>query len=100
MSTFPNTAQASLAGRLVPRRLVVLALIVALAAAALTLTVVLAMVMIEWASYGIRKGFRGQALFGFGMSVVLQIAFLNALFSLGFATLIGSAVLLARRPRD
>jgi hypothetical protein len=42
MSTIANTAQAGLAGRLrLPRRLVVLALIVALAAAALTLTIVL-----------------------------------------------------------
>jgi hypothetical protein len=42
MSTIPNTAQADLAGRLrLPRRLVVLALIVALAAAALTITIVL-----------------------------------------------------------
>ena len=48
-------------------------------AATLTITAVLAMVMIEWAKYGIKKDFRGQALFGFGMAVLLQIAFLNAL---------------------
>jgi heme/copper-type cytochrome/quinol oxidase subunit 3 len=51
-------------------------------AATLTITTVLAMVMIEWAAYGIRKGFRGQALFGFGMAVLLQVAFLNALYYL------------------
>jgi heme/copper-type cytochrome/quinol oxidase subunit 3 len=51
-------------------------------AATLTITALLAMVMIEWANYGIRKGFRGQALFGFGMSVLLQVAFLNALYYL------------------
>jgi heme/copper-type cytochrome/quinol oxidase subunit 3 len=51
-------------------------------ATTLSITVVLAMVMIEWAAYGIRKGFRGQALFGFGMCVVLEVAFLNALFYL------------------
>ena len=51
-------------------------------ATTLTITVVLAMVMIEWANYGIRKGFRGQALFGFGMATLLEIAFLNALFYL------------------
>ena len=51
-------------------------------AATLTITMLLAMVMIEWANYGIRKGFRGQALFGFGITVLLQVAFLNGLYYL------------------
>jgi heme/copper-type cytochrome/quinol oxidase subunit 3 len=51
-------------------------------AATLTITVLLTMVMIEWANYGIRKGFRGQALFGFGVAAGLQVAFLNGLYYL------------------
>jgi heme/copper-type cytochrome/quinol oxidase subunit 3 len=51
-------------------------------AATLTITIALAMVMIEWAKYGIRKNFRGQALFGFGMSAFLQVAFLTLLYYL------------------
>ena len=51
-------------------------------AATLTITMLLAMVMIEWANYGIRKGFRGQALFGFGVTVLLHAAFLNGLYYL------------------
>lgn len=51
-------------------------------ASTLTITALMAMVTIEWAAYGIRKGFRGQALFGFGISVLLGIAFLNALYYL------------------
>jgi len=51
-------------------------------AATLTITVLLAMVTIEWALYGIRKDFRGQSLFGFGITLLLEVAFLNALFYL------------------
>jgi heme/copper-type cytochrome/quinol oxidase subunit 3 len=51
-------------------------------ATTLVLTGLLAMVTIEWANYGIRKGFRGQALFGFGITTLLLIAFLNALYYL------------------
>lgn len=51
-------------------------------AATLTITVLMAMVTIEWAAYGIRKGFRGQSLFGFGVTILLGIAFLNALYYL------------------
>jgi heme/copper-type cytochrome/quinol oxidase subunit 3 len=45
----------------------------------LVITAVMASVMIEWAAYGIRKGFRGQSLFAFGITTMLGIAFLNAL---------------------
>lgn len=48
-------------------------------ASTLSITALMAAVAIEWAAYGIRKGFRGQALFGFGISFGLAIAFLNAL---------------------
>lgn len=51
-------------------------------ASTLTITVVLAMVTIEWAIYGIRKGFRGQALFAYGITTLLGVAFLNALYYL------------------
>lgn len=51
-------------------------------ASTLMITAVMAMVTIEWAAYGIRKGFRGQALFGFGITVLLAGAFLNALYYL------------------
>ncbi len=51
-------------------------------ASTLSITALMAMVTIEWAAYGIRKGFRGQALFGFGITVLLGIAFLNALYYL------------------
>lgn len=51
-------------------------------AATLAITVGMAMVTIEWANYGIRKNFRGQALFGFGITVLLEIATLNALYYL------------------
>lgn len=51
-------------------------------AATLTITALMAMVTIEWAIYGIRKGFRGQALFAFGITTLLGIAFLNALYYL------------------
>ena len=51
-------------------------------AATLLITAGMAMVTIEWASYGIRKNFRGQALFGFGITLLLEIAFLNALYYL------------------
>ncbi len=56
-------------------------------AATLTITALMAAVTIEWAAYGIRKGFRGQALFGFGITLGLAVAFLNALAYLinGFA---------------
>jgi heme/copper-type cytochrome/quinol oxidase subunit 3 len=48
----------------------------------LVLTGLMAMVTIEWANYGIRKNFRGQALFGFGITALLEVAFLNALYYL------------------
>lgn len=51
-------------------------------AAVLVITGAMASVMIEWANYGIRKNFRGQALFGFGITVLLEVAFLNALYYL------------------
>lgn len=51
-------------------------------AATLAITAGMAMVTIEWARYGIRKNFRGQALFGFGITVLLEVAFLNALYYL------------------
>ena len=51
-------------------------------AATLVITAAMAMVTVEWANYGIRKGFRGQALFGFGITVLLEVAFLNALYYL------------------
>lgn len=48
-------------------------------ASTLTITALMAAVTIEWAGYGIRKGFRGQALFAFAITLVLGVAFLNAL---------------------
>ena len=51
-------------------------------AATLTITIAMAMVTVEWANYGIRKAFRGQALFGFGITLLLEVAFLNALYYL------------------
>jgi heme/copper-type cytochrome/quinol oxidase subunit 3 len=51
-------------------------------AATLTITAVMAMVTVEWGGYGIRKGFRGQALFAYGLSTLLGVAFLNALYYL------------------
>ncbi len=51
-------------------------------ASTLTITVALAMVTIEWAIYGIRKGFRGQALFAYAITTLLGVAFLNALYYL------------------
>jgi heme/copper-type cytochrome/quinol oxidase subunit 3 len=51
-------------------------------ATTLVITAAMAMVTIEWANYGIRKSFRGQALFGFGITVLLEVAFLNALYYL------------------
>ena len=51
-------------------------------AATLAITAGMAMVTIEWAAYGIRKNFRGQALFGFGITLLLEVAFLNALYYL------------------
>ena len=51
-------------------------------AATLLITAGMAMVTIEWANYGIRKGFRGQAIFGFGITLLLEVAFLNALYYL------------------
>ena len=40
------------------------------------------MVTVEWGLYGIRKHFRGQALFAFGITTLLGVAFLNALYYL------------------
>ncbi|MBW3615336.1 MAG: cytochrome c oxidase subunit 3 [Actinobacteria bacterium] len=56
-------------------------------ASTLTITALMAAVTIEWAGYSIRKGFRGQALFGFGITFALAVAFINALAYLinGFA---------------
>ena len=51
-------------------------------AATLVITALLAMVTVEWGLYGIRKGFRGQALFAFGITTLLGLAFLNALYYL------------------
>ena len=51
-------------------------------AATLLITALLAMVTVEWGLYGIRKGFRGQALFAFGITTLLGLAFLNALYYL------------------
>jgi heme/copper-type cytochrome/quinol oxidase subunit 3 len=51
-------------------------------ATVLTITALMASVTLEWAGYGIRKGFRGQALVGFGLTVLLGVAFLNALYYL------------------
>jgi len=48
-------------------------------ASTLTITALMAAVMVEWTAYGIRKNFRGQALFGYGISALLVVAFLNAL---------------------
>jgi cytochrome c oxidase subunit 3 len=58
-------------------------------ASILAITAVMGSVTIEWAAYGIRKGFRGQSLFGYGLTVLFGVAFLNALAylisKLGFA---------------
>jgi heme/copper-type cytochrome/quinol oxidase subunit 3 len=51
-------------------------------ATTLTITALMAMVTVEWGGYGIRKGFRGQALFGYGITTLLGVAFLNALYYL------------------
>ncbi|HVF32208.1 MAG TPA: hypothetical protein VM933_04135 [Acidimicrobiales bacterium] len=51
-------------------------------AATLTITALMAMVTVEWGIYGVRKGFRGQALFAFGITTLLGVAFLNALYYL------------------
>jgi heme/copper-type cytochrome/quinol oxidase subunit 3 len=51
-------------------------------ATTLVITAVMAMVMVEWGAYGIRKGFRGQALFAYGITTLLGVAFLNALYYL------------------
>jgi heme/copper-type cytochrome/quinol oxidase subunit 3 len=48
-------------------------------ATVLVITAAMASVLIEWAAYAIRKGFRGQSLFGYGLTVLLGVAFLNAL---------------------
>lgn len=48
----------------------------------LVITVLMASVMIEWAAYGIRKNFRGQSLFAYGITTMLGVAFLNALYYL------------------
>ncbi len=42
----------------------------------LVITVVMSSVMVEWAAYGIRKGFRGQSLFGFAVTTLLGTAYL------------------------
>lgn len=51
-------------------------------ASTLLITALLAMVTVEWGLYGVRKGFRGQALFAFGITTLLGVAFLNALYYL------------------
>ena len=51
-------------------------------ASTLVITALMAMVTVEWGLYGIRKGFRGQALFAFGITTLLGVAFLNALYYL------------------
>lgn len=62
-------------------------------ATTLTLTVLMAMTSLEWAAYGIRKGFRGQALFAFALTIGLALAHLNGLAYLinGFEFAIGSS---------
>lgn len=62
-------------------------------ATTLTITVLMAMVTIEWAAYGIRKGFRGHALFAFALTVGLGVAHLNGLAYLinGFEFEVGSS---------
>lgn len=62
-------------------------------ASTLTITVLMAMVTAEWAAYGIRKNFRGQALFGFGITVMLGAAYLNGLAYLinGFDFAVGES---------
>lgn len=45
----------------------------------LAITMLMASVMVEWAAYGIRKGFRGQSLFGFGLTMLLGVAYLVGL---------------------
>lgn len=51
-------------------------------AATLLITMLMSMVTVEWGLYGIRKNFRGQALFAFGITTLLGVAFLNALYYL------------------
>lgn len=48
----------------------------------LTITALMAMVTAEWGLYGIRKDFRGQSHFAFGITTLLIVAFLNALYYL------------------
>lgn len=40
----------------------------------LVITVLMASVFIEWAAYGVRKGFRGHALVAFGITVLQGVA--------------------------
>lgn len=51
-------------------------------ATTLAITVLLGAATVEWAAYGIRKGFRGQALFGYAATVVLGLGFINGLYYL------------------
>ncbi len=51
-------------------------------ASTLTITALMASVMVEWGVYGIRKAFRGQSVFAFGITTLLALAFLNALYYL------------------
>ena len=62
-------------------------------ASTLTLTALMAMISIEWAAYAIRKGFRGQALFAFGLTAALAVAHLNGLAYLvnGFEFAVGDS---------
>lgn len=45
----------------------------------LLITAAMASVLVEWAAYAIRHGFRGQSLFAYGLTVTQGVAFLVAL---------------------
>ena len=45
----------------------------------LLITAVMASVLVEWAAYATRQGFRGQSLFAYGLTVFQGVAFLVAL---------------------
>ena len=47
-------------------------------ATTLTLTLLMASVTVEWGIAAVRRGVRGQSLFGLGLTVFLGLAFLNA----------------------
>ena len=51
-------------------------------AVTLAVTVVMSSVTMEWAAYGIRTGYRGQALWAFALTTGLGVAYLNGLYYL------------------